>query len=40
MLIRAKKGKVFENLGKNVKNMKIFWTGAGDCIQLLHILNC
>ena len=28
-----KKGKIFEILGKNVKIWKIFWKGAGDCMQ-------
>ena len=27
-------------MGKNVKNLKIFWKRAGDCMQLLHALNC
>ena len=26
---RAKKGKIFENLGKNVQNLKVFWKRAG-----------
>ena len=34
MLKRAKKGKIFENLGKNVKNVTIFCKRAGDCMQL------
>ena len=25
-----KKGKIFENLGENVKNLKIFWKNEGD----------
>ena len=29
---RAKKGKIFENLGKNVQYMKIFLKRAGDCV--------
>ena len=29
-----KKGKIFENLGKNVQNLKIFWKRAGDYAQL------
>ena len=28
-----RKGKIFEILGKNVKIWKIFWKGAGDCMQ-------
>ena len=28
------KGKIFENLGKNVQNLKIFWKRAGDCMLL------
>ena len=35
-----KKGKTFENLGKNVQNLKIFLKRAGDCLQLLPALNC
>ena len=35
-----KKGKIFENLGKHVQNLKIFWKKAGDCVQLLHAINC
>ena len=27
-----KKGKIFENLGKNVQNFKILWKRAGDCM--------
>ena len=27
-----KKGKIFEHLGKNVQNMKIFGKRAGDCM--------
>ena len=27
-------------MGKNVQNLKIFWKRAGDCMQLLHALNC
>ena len=32
----VKKGKIFENLGKNVQNLKIFWKRAGGCVQLSH----
>ena len=28
-----KKGKIFENLGKNVQNLKIFWKKGGDCVR-------
>ena len=31
-----KKGKIFENLGENVQNLKIFWKRSGDCVLLLH----
>ena len=31
-----KKGKIFENLGKNLQNFKIFWKRAGNCIRLSH----
>ena len=30
---RAKEGKIFQNLGKNVQNLKIFWKGAGDGVR-------
>ena len=30
MLKKRKKDKIFENFGKNVKNLKIFWKMAGD----------
>ena len=35
-----KKGKIFENLGQNVQNLKIFWKRAGYYMQLLLALNC
>ena len=35
-----KKGKIFENLGKNVQNSKIFWKRAGDYVQLSQAINC
>ena len=28
-----KKGEIFENLGKNVQNLKIFQQSVGDCMQ-------
>ena len=28
-----KKDKIFENLGKNVQNLRIFLKGAGDCVK-------
>ena len=31
-----KKGKIFENLGKNVQNLKIFWRRGGNYMQLSH----
>ena len=37
---KTKKDKIFEDLGKNVQNLKIFWKRAGDCVQLLHAINC
>ena len=37
---RAKKSKIFENFGQNVQNLKIFWKRAGDCMWLLHAINC
>ena len=30
----AKKGKIFENLGKNVQNWKIFLKRAASCVRL------
>ena len=33
MLKRAKKGKIFEKLGKNVQNLKILWKRAGNCVR-------
>ena len=35
-VIFQKTGKIFENLGKNVQNLKIIWKGAGDCVRLSH----
>ena len=32
--------KIFENLGKNVQNLKIFWKMASDYVRFLHIINC
>ena len=34
-----KKGKVSENWGKNLQNLKMFWKGAGDYVQLLPCWN-
>ena len=31
---RAKIGKIFENLDKNVQNLRIFWKRAASCMQL------
>ena len=31
-----KKGKIFENLGKNVQNFKIFCKKAASCVRPLH----
>ena len=33
-------GKIFEHLGKNVPNLKIFRKRAGDCMQLSNAINC
>ena len=33
-------GKIFESLDKNLQNLKIFLKRAGDCMQLLHAINC
>ena len=35
-----KKGKIFENFGKNEQNLEIFCKRAGDCVQLSHAINC
>ena len=35
----AKKGKIFENVGKNVKNLKIFLKRAASCVRLSHTWN-
>ena len=37
---RAKKGKIFENLGKNIQNLKIFLEKAGDFVQLSLAISC
>ena len=42
---RAKKmlkrvNKIFENLGKNLQNLKIFWKMASDYVWFLHTINC
>ena len=31
---------MFENLGKNVQNLKIFQEEAGNCMLLLHAIHC
>ena len=38
--IFQKKSKIFENLGKNVQNLKHFEKRAGDCVGLSHTRNC
>ena len=37
-----KKGKIFEDLCKNVQNLKKKknWKRAGECMRLLHAINC
>ena len=35
-----KKGKIFENLGQNVQNLKIFCKRAGDHVRQSHAINC
>ena len=35
----TKKGKIFENLGKNVQNINISCKKAGDCVRVLHPIN-
>ena len=37
---KVKKCKIFENLGKNVQNLKISWKRAGDCVWLLKAIKC
>ena len=34
-----KKGKMFENLDKNIQNLKIFWKRAASYMHLLHAWN-
>ena len=34
-----KRAKIWK-LGKNVQDLKIFWKKAGDCVRLLHAINC
>ena len=38
--IFQKKGKILENLDKNILNLKIFWKRAGSCIQRSNVMNC
>ena len=33
-------GKIFEDLGKNVQNLKILWKRAGNCMRQLHAIHC
>ena len=33
---KAKKGKIFENLGKNLQNFKIFLKRVASCMRLSH----
>ena len=33
---RAKNGKIFENLGKNLQDLKTFWKRAASCVRLSH----
>ena len=35
----SKKGIIFENLGKNVQNLKIFWKRAASFVRLSHAWN-
>ena len=37
--IFQKKGKILENLGKNLQNLKIFWKKTVACVRLLHAWN-
>ena len=32
-VIFQKNGKIFENLGKNVQKLRIFWKWAGECVR-------
>ena len=34
---KGKKGKIFENLGKNARNLKIFWKRAAPFVRLSHV---
>ena len=38
MFKKDKKGKIFESLGKNVKNLKIFWKSPDARIGPEHVL--
>ena len=35
-----KMGKIFENLGENIQNLKTFWKVASVCVRLSHVINC
>ena len=37
--IFQKKGKIFEDLGKNVQILKIIWKRAASCVRLWHAWN-
>ena len=37
---KCEKGQIFENLVENVQDLKIFLKTAGDCMQILHAINC
>ena len=37
---KTKKGKIFENLSKNVENLKKNWKRGGDCVRLWRAINC
>ena len=36
----AKKGKIFQNLGKNIQNLKIFRQRTGECVRLAYAIDC
>ena len=41
MFKKNKKGKKYLKIfDKNVQNLKIFKKRAGDCLKLLHVINC
>ena len=40
MAKNVKKGQSIGKLSENIQNLKIFWKGPGDCMQLSCTINC